>query len=76
MKMHLDRLWFGIPFLLIVLSLASALTSRKILNARGANPMIVDRTQNPAAYWGQVSLRVGFTVVAGLMAAAVIFHTT
>ena len=72
---HFDRLLFSIPFLLVTLSFATAVTSKKILNAPGANPIIVDRTEYPTAYWGQLGLRGIFAVVTGWMAVAVIFHT-
>jgi hypothetical protein len=74
MTVHLDRLWFGLPFLISFLALVAPLKSGKILNAPGANPMIVDRSDNPEAFWPQVVLRVLFVAVTGWMAAAVIFH--
>ena len=74
MIFHFDRLLFSAPFLLVTFSFATAVTTKKILNAPGANPTIVDRTTNPTAYWGQLSLRGLFAVVMGWMAVAVIFH--
>jgi hypothetical protein len=65
----------GIPFLLITASLISALLRKKIMNARGLSPMIVNRADYPAHYWIQVILRTLIMAVTGWVAFEVIFYS-
>ena len=59
--MDLNRLWMGIPLVVVGAALvASVLTGKTVNPARGTDPLIVNRSDHPRRYWGSV---VGLGVV-------------
>jgi len=69
------KLLFVVPFLIVSVTTVTALRSGRILNARGASPMIVSRAENNDGYWTQVLLRVLGALFTGCLAFEVLFAT-
>jgi hypothetical protein len=64
-----------LPFLIVAVTIITALRTGRILNARGASPMILSRAEHNDGYWTQVLLRVLGAVFTGWIAFEVLFAT-
>jgi hypothetical protein len=74
--MHLERLWFAVPAIPLLVTLVTSLRTGRILNPmRGANPMIVARSQQPQLFWLGFGVRVMILLASVWLSAQLLFFT-